>query len=477
MSDEKNKGYFSLSEALDEVRHDSFGAKETAVAGLKLFGKGIFNAARFAVKEVIPAAVEQTAKHNARTSKDLLKRDDLTEEQRDRLEQVRDKSQQYVDAQDQKRRDKEALEAERSREEVEPESEQSITPNLNAASMQPASQVQTPTPELSATEAFKSAKSSNSRASDSALPAQQGRRSVPTHPTKIVDAALACAASISRQQEHNDSASKDTANSASISDQPPELAKYLQLLKGIHERVYVGPHIPENKLDNARNGRPVYCRSSTPLLLVDDTVMGGGKDGLLVTDEHISFKAAFSDSHNFAVKFSRALAVPDGFKFHVVPSAVIDVLLGQLRAFFADRLQWHERAAENGKCDSQFFLSTQYETADDRGPYWLIRAAQAGHATAQHNLGMQIKGFDSRLAMHWFGLAAQQGHELARTRLTDLRRTASSPTEAEMPKGTIRLIDLMSAQTVRELEQVIDTSHAAIRRAMQRISEEEQRPS
>lgn len=472
MSDEKSKGYFSLSEALDEVRHDSFGAKETAVAGLKLFGKGIFNAARFAVKEVIPAAVEQTAKHNARTSKDLLKRDDLTEEQRDRLEQVRDKSLQYVDAQDQKRRDQEALEAERSREEVE-----SITPNLNAASMQPASQVQTPAPELSATEAFKSAQSSNSPPPDSALSAQQGRRSVPPQPAKMVDAAVACAASAPGQQEHNDSASKDTASSASISDQPPELAKYLQLLKGLHERVYVGPHIPENKLDNARSGRPVYCRSSTALLLADDTVMGGGKDGLLVTDEHISFKAAFSDSHNFAVKFSRALTVPDGFKFHVIPSAVIDVLLGQLRAFFADRLQWHERAAEKGKSDSQFFLSTQYETADDRGPYWLIRAAQAGHATAQHNLGMQVKGFDSRLAMHWFGLAAQQGDELARTRLTDLRRAASSPNEAEMPKGTIRLIDLMSAQAVREMEQVSDTSHAAIRRAMQRIAEEEQRPS
>ena len=88
MSDDKNKGYFDLSQALDEVRHESFGAKDAAVAGLKLFGKGMFNAARFAVTEVIPAAVEQTARHNARTSKELLKRDDLTGEQRDRLEKV-----------------------------------------------------------------------------------------------------------------------------------------------------------------------------------------------------------------------------------------------------------------------------------------------------------------------------------------------------------------------------------------------------
>ena len=105
MSDDKNKGYFDLSKALDEVRHESFGAKETAVAGLKLFGKGLFNAARFTVTEVIPAAVEQTAKHNARTSKDLLKRDDLTDEQRGRLETVREKSEEYLKAQEQKRRE------------------------------------------------------------------------------------------------------------------------------------------------------------------------------------------------------------------------------------------------------------------------------------------------------------------------------------------------------------------------------------
>ena len=155
---------------------------------------------------------------------------------------------------------------------------------------------------------------------------------------------------------------------------------------------------------------------------------------------------------------------------------VVNVLLGQLRAFFADRLRWHERAAERGDRESQFFLSMQYENADERGPYWLIRAAQAGHATAQHNLGMKLKESDRGLAMHWFELAAAQGHELAFTRLTDLRRTAAGSTgEAQIPKGATRLIDLMSPQAVRELEQNIDASREAMRRAVQRIADEERR--
>lgn len=428
MSDEKNKGYFDLSKALDEVRHESFGAKETAVAGLKLFGKGMFNAARFAVKEVIPAAVEQTAKHNARTSNELLKREGLTDEQRDKLEKVREKSETYLAAQEQKRREQEAFEEELERERARAGDAQNHAAPAHREIISP------PPPAPPAATESKTAKAD-------------------------ADAPLAVASS-----------------QATLAGPPPELADYLRLLEGAHERIYVGQHIPENKLENAWKGRPAYCRNHRALLLADDTVMGGGKDGLLITDEHISFKAAFSDAHNYAFKFAQKLTVPEGFKFHLIPSEVIDTLLSQLRAFFADRLQWHEHAAENDDRNSQFFLSTQYGSADERGPYWLIRAAQAGHATAQHNLGMNLKASAPELAMHWFELAAAQGHELALTRLTDMRRAAgSSSAEAGIPKGAIRLIDLMSPQAVRELDQNIDASRQAMHRAMQRIADEERR--
>jgi hypothetical protein len=475
MSDDKNKGYFDLSKALDEVRHESFGAKDTAVAGLKLFGKGVFNAARFAVTEVIPAAVEQTAKHNARTSKELLKRDDLTDEQRDRLEKVRGKSDEYLEVQEEKRREQEALEAEVAREGAWAEDAQSMGIGDRATPVHREVFSQMP-PEPPAMAERKSMKPSDSQYLDHPPSEQLGGMTGPDQSAGVKRAPPAFAASVARREVDIVLACAVATSSARLVGQPPELAEYLQLITGAHERIYVGQQIPENKLENAWKGRPAYCRKRRALLLADDTVMGGGKDGLLVTDEHISFKAAFSDSHDYSSKFARKLTVPDGFKFHLIPSEVINMLLGQLRAFFADRLQWHERAAENGDRDSQFFLSMQYENADERGPYWLIRAAQAGHATAQHNLGMELKQSDRGLAMHWFELAAAQGHELAFTRLTDLRRApAGSTGEAQIPKGTTRLIDLMSPQAMRELEQNIDASRQAMRRAMQRIADEERR--
>jgi TPR repeat protein len=88
---------------------------------------------------------------------------------------------------------------------------------------------------------------------------------------------------------------------------------------------------------------------------------------------------------------------------------------------------------------------------------------------------MTLKESDRALAMHWFELAAAQGDELASTRLADLRRTADTTGEAQIPKGATRLIDLMSPLAVRELEQNISDSRQAMRRAMQRIAEEERR--
>lgn len=472
MSDDKSKGYFDLSKAIDEVRHESFGAKDTAVAGLKLFGKGLFNAARFAVTEVIPAAVEQTAKHNARTSKELLKREDLTEEQRSRFEEVREKSEEYLRVQEQKRREQEALEEEARREREWFGDTQSLESGNDAApAHREAAAPASSTPPAAAQR--EPAKPSESQRPDPAPTEQPSGSNGPAQSTPASTVTSEPSAPVSRPAIDAAPAQTPAPPQAGSADRPPELADYLQPLEGAHERIHVGRRIPENKLDNARKGRPAYCRNAKALLLADDTMMGGGKDGLLVTEEHISFKAAFTDSHDYPVKAARNLTVPDGFKFHLIPSETIDVLLNRLRAFFADRLQWHERAAAGGNRDSQFFLSTQYENGDERGPYWLIRAAQAGHATAQHNLGMALKESDRAQAMHWFELAAAQGSESAARRLGDMQRTADAKGDTRIPEGATRLIDLMSPQAVRELEQNIGASHQAMHRAMRRIAEEE----
>lgn len=85
MSDEKKSGYFDMSEALDEFNHQSFGAKDKAISGLKMFGKGLFNVARYTVAEVIPAATEATANK-------VLKNENATDEQKERAREAKEKA-------------------------------------------------------------------------------------------------------------------------------------------------------------------------------------------------------------------------------------------------------------------------------------------------------------------------------------------------------------------------------------------------
>jgi len=61
MSDDEKSGYFKMSKAFDEF-NDGFDAKEKAAAGLKLFGKGLFNVAKYAVTEALPKYAELVEK-------------------------------------------------------------------------------------------------------------------------------------------------------------------------------------------------------------------------------------------------------------------------------------------------------------------------------------------------------------------------------------------------------------------------------
>lgn len=47
MSDEKDTGYYDMSQAVDDIRYGSYGAKEKTVAGIKLFAKGVFNVGKY----------------------------------------------------------------------------------------------------------------------------------------------------------------------------------------------------------------------------------------------------------------------------------------------------------------------------------------------------------------------------------------------------------------------------------------------
>ena len=91
--EDKESKYFKMSDAWDEVSY-GVGAGEKAKAGLKMLGKGLFNFGKFVATEAVPKMVEQSIEQNVNRSSQLLKNENLTDEQRNRLEEIRDQSNQ-----------------------------------------------------------------------------------------------------------------------------------------------------------------------------------------------------------------------------------------------------------------------------------------------------------------------------------------------------------------------------------------------
>lgn len=89
IKEEKKSTSFNMTEAVNEVTN-SIGAKETAIAGAKLLGKGLFNVAKFAISTA-PSAAESMTKENLRKNEELLRRPDLSDEQREKLLEMREK--------------------------------------------------------------------------------------------------------------------------------------------------------------------------------------------------------------------------------------------------------------------------------------------------------------------------------------------------------------------------------------------------
>lgn len=90
--EEKKRSYFNMSAAVDELRLESFGKREKAVAGLKILGKGLFNAVKYTAKEVLPAVTNAAATSTARQADKQLKDPDLSDAQRAKLEGIRSKA-------------------------------------------------------------------------------------------------------------------------------------------------------------------------------------------------------------------------------------------------------------------------------------------------------------------------------------------------------------------------------------------------
>ncbi len=92
MSDEKDDKYYNIGDAFDEI-NSSYGAKDKTVSTLKMFGKGLFNVAKYIATDGIESIAEQT-KNKAASS---LSRDDLSSEQRSKYQDIHNRSSEFLE--------------------------------------------------------------------------------------------------------------------------------------------------------------------------------------------------------------------------------------------------------------------------------------------------------------------------------------------------------------------------------------------
>lgn len=102
-------GFFSLSKALSDVK-DALGAKDTAIAGIKLLGKGVVNTAQF----VATTGVDSVLKAQ---SKAVLNKEGVTEEQKAKAIEAAEWADKRIDARREKtQKDKQSQGSESSQE-------------------------------------------------------------------------------------------------------------------------------------------------------------------------------------------------------------------------------------------------------------------------------------------------------------------------------------------------------------------------
>lgn len=75
----------------------------------------------------------------------------------------------------------------------------------------------------------------------------------------------------------------------------------LSMLNGA-DNVYVAPNIPNDKLFNAISSYAMDVKKDRILILLDDTLMGSAKDGMLVSKDAVYIKEAFERYKKFEIK-------------------------------------------------------------------------------------------------------------------------------------------------------------------------------
>lgn len=218
----------------------------------------------------------------------------------------------------------------------------------------------------------------------------------------------------------------------------PELVDYLRGLKlptNDIKRFHVHPHIPPNIRHNvysAREWRAGRHATNELQVVLDDTLGGGCKEGIAVTEGLISFKSLFEEAKDYGYTMgfrgglqAHGMAIyseADLYKKFVhVSELTLRLFCDAFNHYLKDHAAWHLGQANAGVSKSQVHMSFLHYDDDAEAMRWMTLAAEAGDQAGQHNLGCMLEGKDNEAAFYWLTKAADQGSEYSASRLKDKR--------------------------------------------------------
>tara|TARA_R110002167_G_scaffold365855_2_gene591646 strand:+ start:353 stop:1438 length:1086 start_codon:yes stop_codon:yes gene_type:complete len=215
----------------------------------------------------------------------------------------------------------------------------------------------------------------------------------------------------------------------------PEIIDYVlknkeRLLKCDKDRIFITPDIPKKKHNAALEPIHSYLECGSAILLFDDTLWGGAKEGMILTDTIISFKSSSEDSSR-AFKLIDINPINEKYlsidkkifkvfdekkheikRFSYINEKALTILIEIMSDFVNDQLNWIKQSAENGEVDSQFRYAEfikQKNSSDYR--YRMEKVAQQGHSGAQYSLGLHLihesKDGDKDKGVYWLKLAIE----------------------------------------------------------------------
>lgn len=91
----------------------------------------------------------------------------------------------------------------------------------------------------------------------------------------------------------------------------PEYLNSCGVKKITSDRIFFHPNIPAKKLAGATSGYATGIEPQNILILIDDTVFGSGKDGVVVTSDRLIFKQKFDSAISFRLADIRQISCDD----------------------------------------------------------------------------------------------------------------------------------------------------------------------